>query len=79
MRTVSQEGCGCESVCGNAGSGVGGRGSGDRGGAVDVGRVMMLVGVCSLKVHQKRELTCWLFWSRKMTFCARAGKEPPYR
>ena len=45
MRTVSQEGCGCESVGGNARSGVNGRGSGDLWGAVDVGRVMMLVGM----------------------------------
>ena len=45
MRTVSQEGCGCESVCGNAGSGVNGGGSGDLVGVVDVGRVMMLVGI----------------------------------
>ena len=45
MRTVSHEGCDCWSVCVNAGSGVDGRGSADRGDAVDVGRVIMLVGM----------------------------------
>ena len=45
MRTVSQEGFGGESVGGNAESGVSGRGSEDLVGAVDVGRVMMLVGI----------------------------------
>ena len=45
MRTVSQEGFGCESIYGNAGSGVDGHGGCDLVGMVDVGRVMMLVGM----------------------------------
>ena len=45
MRTVSQEGCSGESIGGNAESGVNGRGSEDLVGAVDVGCVMMLVGI----------------------------------
>ena len=45
MRTVSQEGFSGESVGGNAESGVSGLGSEDLVGAVDVGRVMMLVGI----------------------------------
>ena len=45
MRTVFQEGFGGESVGGNAESGVSGRGSEDLVGALDVSRVMMLVGI----------------------------------
>ena len=45
MRTVSHEGCNCWSVCVNAGSGFDGLGGVDRRGAVDVGRVIMLVGM----------------------------------
>ena len=45
MRTVFQEGFGGESVSGNTEFGVSGRGSEDLVGAVDVSRVMMLVGI----------------------------------
>ena len=45
MSTESQEEFRVESVGGNAESGVSGRGSEDLVGAVDVGRVMMLVGI----------------------------------
>ena len=44
MRKVSQE-CVCGSFFGFAESGGDGHGSGDCGGAVDVGRVMVLVGM----------------------------------
>ena len=45
MRTVSHQGCVCDSVVGTAGVGEDSRGSGFCWGAIDVGRVMILVGM----------------------------------